>query len=549
LKSKFADERGLLNLVFHPEYNSTGSLFYGVFIVINSEIEDPKLYSSSLQKEVPKPDHMTCISQYVYSRENTPEMTKKSRKNILCVPEPEANHNGGGLLFGTDGYLWIGLGDGGGANDEHGNLLNPALKESFLGNAQNLESLHGKILRIEVVQPMEQSIPYAIPQNNPLVGVAHGRKEIADWGFRNPWRMSLDLAGNILVGDVGQNRIESVKLVDRLGGNYGWRAMEGNEIFNQSVLEWIAKSNQEIVLPIITYPRDVGVAIVGVEQYNGNLIPELKERIIIADHGGRIVVASPIMNDKSENSWRLETLFKLPIRLNSLNYDSEKELYLSAFNSDTKISTVYKLDKNRKTIPTSSQISTIPSTSQEKEFLTDDDLNLIIKQGLSKARRVKSIFRRNNQNQPTHVRMRFSIITRGAEKATLVHSMPDAWDGSIDISMRKAYTAVSFSSDQNALTSRTIGVASQPGNPLWQIGNSNPLGGIIEFPGGVPLYKNGVLVGAIGVSGDGVDQDEAVAKASAEGYQANPSIRSDQVAGLPYFGDQPVEELLPSQSI
>nr|QBK91103.1 MAG: leucine rich repeat protein [Pithovirus LCPAC202] len=139
--------------------------------------------------------------------------------------------------------------------------------------------------------------------------------------------------------------------------------------------------------------------------------------------------------------------------------------------------------------------------------------------------------------------MHFSIIRRGDKKATLVYSMPDAWDGSVDISKGKANTAVSFSSDQNALTSRTIGVASQPGSPLWQIGNSNLVGGIIEFPGGIPLYKNNILVGAIGVSGDGVDQDESVASSAAKGYGPKDFIRSDKVVNLPYLNDKSVEVL------
>ena len=120
--------------------------------------------------------------------------------------------------------------------------------------------------------------------------------------------------------------------------------------------------------------------------------------------------------------------------------------------------------------------------------------------------------------------------------------MPDAWTGSIDIAKAKAYTAAAFSSNQNALTTRDIGVLSQPGGPLWHIGNSNDPKtpgrinerGIIEFPGGVPLYKNGELVGGIGVSGDGVVQDEDVAEAGSCGFLPPAAIRSDTVAGLPY---------------
>ncbi len=183
---KFPDERGLLRLAFHPGYGTNGSLFEGVFVVIHSELANPELYDQLSHEQVPDPaDHMTCIAQYRYQKGNIPDQTKQSRINILCVPEPQANHNGGGLLFGPDGFLWIGLGDGGGANDEHGPLLDPNDTESFLGTAQDLQSLHGKILRLEVVQPMPQKVPYLIPQDNPFAkDPTKGRPEIAAGGVR-----------------------------------------------------------------------------------------------------------------------------------------------------------------------------------------------------------------------------------------------------------------------------------------------------------------------------------------------------------------------------
>ena len=115
-------------------------------------------------------------------------------------------------------------------------------------------------------------------------------------------------------------------------------------------------------------------------------------------------------------------------------------------------------------------------------------------------------------------------------------SMDDAWEGSVSIAKAKAFTAMAFSSNENALTTRSIGTLTQPGGALWNIGNSNVEHGIIEFPGGIPLYKDGKLVGAIGVSGDGVDQDENVAEAGALGYEPLSVIRIDYVTnrGIPY---------------
>ena len=177
-----------------------------------------------------------------------------------------------------------------------------------------------------------------------------------------------------------------------------------------------------------------------------------------------------------------------------------------------------------------------------KVGLTRADVTNIRRQGREKAHQVKSAVRKDKDGNDTHPKMHISLILRGDEQATLTDSMPDAWQGSKDISKAKAHTALAFSSNENALTTRTIGELSQPGKHLWQIGNSNWKGGIIEFPGGVPLYKNGELVGAVGVSGDGVDQDETVAVAASEGFEAPSHIRSDNVIDVSYVG-APAEEL------
>jgi uncharacterized protein GlcG (DUF336 family) len=129
--------------------------------------------------------------------------------------------------------------------------------------------------------------------------------------------------------------------------------------------------------------------------------------------------------------------------------------------------------------------------------------------------------------------MHIVVVDRGG-RLVGQRSMADAWVGSISIAKSKAFTALCFSSNENALTTRTIGALTQPGGPLWNIGNSNRQDGLIEFPGGVPLYHNGELVGGIGVSGDGVDQDERVAVAGSKGYEAPKAIRADTVAGAPY---------------
>lgn len=168
-----------------------------------------------------------------------------------------------------------------------------------------------------------------------------------------------------------------------------------------------------------------------------------------------------------------------------------------------------------------------------RPVLGDADIKIILDQAEFAAGAQPSLLRVNAAGEKQTTRMHIVVVNRSGRTIGR-RSMPDAWHGSLSIATAKAFTAMSFSSDQNALSSRTIGALSQPGGPLWHIGNSNRgmfQPGLIEFPGGLPLYKGGVLVGGIGVSGDGVDEDEAVALAGATGYEAPEAIRVDTVTG------------------
>ena len=167
--------------------------------------------------------------------------------------------------------------------------------------------------------------------------------------------------------------------------------------------------------------------------------------------------------------------------------------------------------------------------------LNVQDVTVILDRAEAAAGKEKSLLRVSAQGQAATTRMHIVVVDR-AGRIIGQRSMSDAWLGSIDIARAKAFTAVAFSSNENALTTRSIGALSQPGSPLWQIGNSNRHDGIIEFPGGIPLYKGGQLAGAIGVSGDGVDQDEKVALAGSKGFEPPDVIRIDKVTGnaVPY---------------
>lgn len=139
-----------------------------------------------------------------------------SRRLLLAVDQPEDNHNGGSLLIGPDGYLYLGLGDGGGGGDQHGER----------GNGQNLNTLLGKVLRIDP----RGGNPYRIPSDNPFIG--KGRGEIYHYGLRNPWRMSFDRQGYLWIGDVGQNQTEEIDRFKGGGANFGWRVYEGRQLFS-----------------------------------------------------------------------------------------------------------------------------------------------------------------------------------------------------------------------------------------------------------------------------------------------------------------------------
>ncbi len=186
-----AGERGLLGLAFHPGFDANRRFF--VF------------YTR-------KPDGALVIAEYRASVQN-PNVADTAEKPILVIPHPVGNHNGGMIAFGPDGFLYIGTGDGGGGNDPD-------------NNAQNLQVLLGKILRIDVDTP-NGTIPYSSPSTNPFFDSPPARPEIFAFGFRNPWRFSFDrVSGELIVGDVGQGTREEIDVV-MIGGNYGWRVREG----------------------------------------------------------------------------------------------------------------------------------------------------------------------------------------------------------------------------------------------------------------------------------------------------------------------------------
>jgi glucose/arabinose dehydrogenase len=215
------DERGLLGLAFHPEFRTNG-LFY----TLTSQPVRGRADFSTLPPDA-TPNCQTVITEW---RVKQPGMRDSavdlsSARELVRIDKPQFNHNGGTLVFGPDHMLYVSLGDGGGADDQ-------GVGHAAGGNGQSLApgNVLGKILRIDPLGRNAANGKYGIPPDNPFVGKP-GADEIFAYGFRNPFRMSFDPFGRLVVGDVGQNDIEEVDLVTA-GGNYGWRVKEGSFLFD-----------------------------------------------------------------------------------------------------------------------------------------------------------------------------------------------------------------------------------------------------------------------------------------------------------------------------
>lgn len=248
-------EQGLLGLAFHPEFPS-----------------DPRVYLSYTNAAN---GLVSRISEF-RTGDGGATLDPGSEVILLSVPQPETNHNGGNVAFGSDRYLYIGFGDGGSGGDPHGTI----------GNGQNLQTVLGKILRIDI-DGTTGAARYGIPPGNPFAGnplcdTGTGTQncpEIYAYGFRNPWRWSFDRAsGELWVGDVGQNTLEEVDRVVR-GGNYGWRCFEGTEAYNSTCGPNAATS----LPPVAQYGRTVGHSVTGGYVYRGSAIPPLAGRYVFGD--------------------------------------------------------------------------------------------------------------------------------------------------------------------------------------------------------------------------------------------------------------------------
>lgn len=286
------EEEGLLGLAFHPDYKNNG-YFYVNYTALN-----PK---------------RTVIARYTADQTNPDTAVKDSELVILQFLQPFNNHNGGQIAFGPDGFFYIATGDGGSAGDPS-------------GNGQNLKTLLGKILRIEVNNPSETR-NYGIPADNPFAGNASGfKEEIFAYGLRNPWRFSFDPeTGWIWAGDVGQWRFEEIDIIQK-GKNYGWNIMEGAHCYKPPD----GCNTNGLVLPIWEYAHEqgLGMSVIGGYVYRGQRIPELIGAYIYTDfYSGRIW---SLRYDGSHPPVNTE-LLSTKLNISSFGLDEKKELYMVAF--------------------------------------------------------------------------------------------------------------------------------------------------------------------------------------------------------------------------
>jgi glucose/arabinose dehydrogenase len=286
------DERGLLGIALHPDY-AINKKFYVYYSAPSTENGS---------------DHQSVIAEYKVSTD--PMIADAlSERIILTIQQPESNHNGGDLKFGPDGYLYIGVGDGGGAGDRHGET----------GNGQDLNTLLGKILRIDVNTDQN----YSVPNDNPFIGKA-AKPEIWAYGLRNPWRISFDKnSGQLFVADVGQNKFEEVNIIEK-GGNYGWKIMEASHCFDP---EENCKT-EGLILPISEYEHEEGISITGGFVYCGKELTILTDKYIFADWTGPMFYL-----EKKGESWMRGTVSLAPkpsgdLKILSFAQDNGGELYL-----------------------------------------------------------------------------------------------------------------------------------------------------------------------------------------------------------------------------
>ncbi len=363
------EERGLLGIVFHPNFSQRDGLGqplpgFGKFYLF---------YSAPSPNAAGGTNPVSCrstISEFAVYSTNPNAADLSSERVVLAYDKPQSNHNGGQLRFGPDGLLYISVGDGGGQHDNQNGHTGGSGTASpgpagVLGNAQDKTVLLGKILRIDPLGNNGPGGQYGIPSTNPFVGAGGGvREEIYAFGVRNPWRFSFDDgpggSGKIFEADVGQDKVEEVNLITA-GGNYGWRVMEGTLTHDGTA----PNSGLPLISPIAQYAHigvivgtpalpQIGASIIGGFVYRGTAIPALQGKYVFGDYSQSIATANGTLLGVEETSpgsgiWNFSSLViaggnPLTTRVQAFGRDEAGEIYVA-----TKITRgPFELDSNGK---------------------------------------------------------------------------------------------------------------------------------------------------------------------------------------------------------
>jgi glucose/arabinose dehydrogenase len=290
---RFDGEQGLLGLAFHPSYPGNG--FFYVHYTERSG--------------------STVVARYrVSSNPNVADPL--SAATLLTQTQPFTNHKGGRLAFGPDGFLYIALGDGGSGGDP-------------MNNGQRLDTLLGKLLRIDV----NSRSPYGIPADNPFVGVPGARAEIWAYGLRNPWRFAFDReTGDLLIADVGQGVWEEIDFQSAAAGgqNYGWRVMEGRHCFNPT----INCNPGTLIAPILEYSHSLGCSVTGGFRYRGTLLADQIGTYFFADYcSGRLWGATP----DPQGGWTATQWLDTSLSVTTFGESSNGEILLSHYGANGRL--------------------------------------------------------------------------------------------------------------------------------------------------------------------------------------------------------------------
>jgi glucose/arabinose dehydrogenase len=283
-------ERGLLGIAFHQQYEENGFFFVN-YSDLNGD---------------------TVIARFQTTGE-IDRANPESEVKLLVVEQPYSNHNGGGMAFGPNGYLYIGLGDGGSGGDPQ-------------GNAQDTNTLLGKLLRLDV----DQGDFYAIPPDNPYAQTG-GAPEVWAYGLRNPWRLSFDrLTGDLYIGDVGQGSWEEIDYIPAGNSgsvNFGWNHMEGAHPYGNSA----APGDINFTDPVAEYGRAQGYSVIGGVVYRGEELPDWQGLYFYGDYGSGIIWG---LLPAEDDSWQNRMLYQTGTSITSFGEDESGEVYFVSYQGD-----------------------------------------------------------------------------------------------------------------------------------------------------------------------------------------------------------------------